>query len=218
MKYDGRELEIGEKVKIFSGKDHRFLGVAKYKGDETGSPCFILNGKEIYGPECWWIPMMEANEIEKEQIDVRGTKSTTIIVGHDTIKITLTDDESKRVDDLVKKNYSPEDYKKYVKGNVTAGQVTCAQKHIYVEDWNIGYRGFKAKGSFFLLDRNGEDVEDNRWQHSWVTLKKEGDKTVVECDIYARSFSYEYLKLVGIDCSEFYFLSGPLIGGFGLNY
>ena len=68
MKYEGRELKKGEEVLIFTGIVHlRILGKATYKGDETGSPCFILNGKEIYGYECWWIPIKEAREAEEEQ-------------------------------------------------------------------------------------------------------------------------------------------------------
>lgn len=66
MKYEGRELEYGEEVKIFSGIEQTYLGIATYKGDETGSPCFLLNGIEIYGYESWWIPVKEATKAEEE--------------------------------------------------------------------------------------------------------------------------------------------------------
>ena len=68
MKYNNRELELNEDILIISGDQSEILGVAKYKGDDEGSPSFKLKGRLIYGYECWWIPEKEANDARKEII------------------------------------------------------------------------------------------------------------------------------------------------------
>lgn len=147
-----------------------------------------------------------------EELEIKGTKGTTSIE-EGTLKIRLPLDESEKVDNLVKANYSKRDYEKYIKGIAPAGMVYCSQKFIYAESWMVGYPGFKPKGAFYLLNRTWVDNEWNRWVRSGVTLKKEGNITIVACEVYSTSYSNEKLKLVGIDCSEFEFLSGPVIRG-----
>ena len=66
MKYNGRNLELNEKILIISGDQTEILGVAKYKGDVDGSPSFKLKEQLIYGYECWWIPEKEAEGVRKE--------------------------------------------------------------------------------------------------------------------------------------------------------
>lgn len=66
MKYNGRELEEGESVRIFK---HRgiFLS-AEYIGDvfafRKKSPMFKLDdGSCVYGYDSWWKPEKEAREL-----------------------------------------------------------------------------------------------------------------------------------------------------------
>ena len=148
----------------------------------------------------------------KEEFEIKGTVGT-ISVKDDVLEIALTPTESEIVDNLVKANYSKRDYERYIKEIATAGMVNCSLKYVYAEDWNVGLPGFKPKGAFYLLNYSWEDTEFNRWVHSWVTLKKEGDTTIVECEIHVTTYYGEKLKLVGVDCSEFEFLTGPVIGG-----
>jgi len=143
-------------------------------------------------------------------IEVLNTKGD-ISIENGVLKIVLTSDEAEKVDTLVKKNYSQEDYEKYIQGIATAGHVSCLQKHKYAADWAIGYPGFKKKGTFYLLDRYGKDEESNRWFHSWVTLWKERSKTVIICRINQESLDQEKLRLVGINCKELEFLCGIII-------
>lgn len=74
MKYKGRELEKGEKVKIFKLDETEVSG--KYIEDIDvleevplvvhKSPSFKMeDGNIIHGYECWWIPEKEALEAEK---------------------------------------------------------------------------------------------------------------------------------------------------------
>ena len=74
MKYNGRNLELDEKVIIISGDQSEILGVAKYKGDVDGSPSFKLKGQLIYGYECWWIPEKEAEGVRKQVIKNERSK------------------------------------------------------------------------------------------------------------------------------------------------
>ena len=74
MKYNGRDLELNEKVLIISGDQTKILGVAKYKGDVDGSPSFKLKEQLIYGYECWWIPEKEASKARKEVLKNERSK------------------------------------------------------------------------------------------------------------------------------------------------
>ena len=66
MKYNGREIEKGEKIVIFGGKGAE--AIATYVRDEKlelVTPVFELDGEEIQGFQCWWIPFKEAEEAKK---------------------------------------------------------------------------------------------------------------------------------------------------------
>ena len=67
MKYNGREIEKGEKIVVF-GEDEK-EAVATYVRDEkieVLNPIFEYKGEEIRGVECWWMPSKEAEEVRKE--------------------------------------------------------------------------------------------------------------------------------------------------------
>ena len=73
MKYEGRKLKKGEKVKLFEvvEGDKKMTGEATYVGEETISievPKFeTAGGRVVYGYECWWIPTIEAEKVEKDE-------------------------------------------------------------------------------------------------------------------------------------------------------
>lgn len=57
-------MEEGTKVKIFSGKEHEYLGIGTYIGNDGDMPKFIL-GNDIYlGCDCWWIQLTDAESLE----------------------------------------------------------------------------------------------------------------------------------------------------------
>lgn len=67
MKYNGREIEIGEKI-VLIGDGNR-EAIATYVRDEEVEivvPVFDCNREEIRGYECYWIPVKEAEEAKKE--------------------------------------------------------------------------------------------------------------------------------------------------------
>lgn len=72
MKYEGRELKKGEKVKLFEAVEgsKTMTGKATYVGEETISfevPKFkTVDGRIVYGYQCWWIPIIEVEKAEKE--------------------------------------------------------------------------------------------------------------------------------------------------------
>lgn len=76
---------IGERVEIYGPDQDKFLGIGTYVGSEKQEtiigeefkhlfpknftlmiPKFELGGKIIYGSECWWITVAEANRIKKK--------------------------------------------------------------------------------------------------------------------------------------------------------
>ncbi len=71
MKYKGRELVKGEKVRMFCNKEDENFVIGKYIDDDYGrhipAPVFMTEGgKSVYGGyECRWIPEKEALEAEK---------------------------------------------------------------------------------------------------------------------------------------------------------
>ena len=72
-----KDIEIGDKVEVFSANMKDNLGDGVYLGDvETpmgSSPEINLdNGETIYGFECWWMPKVEAERIKKEQSHDEG--------------------------------------------------------------------------------------------------------------------------------------------------
>lgn len=77
MRYNGREIEKGEKIIIFSDDDKE--GVATYVRDEkieVSNPIFDYKGEEIRGIECWWMPVKEAEEAKKEVEEENYDKRT----------------------------------------------------------------------------------------------------------------------------------------------
>ena len=67
MKYNGREIEKGEKIVIMGDEDKEV--VSTYIRDEKielVTPVFKYDGEEIRGFQCWWIPLKEAEEAKKE--------------------------------------------------------------------------------------------------------------------------------------------------------
>lgn len=72
--YEGRELKVGEKVKIFTSKN-KYIGIGLYDGlepmeDENGKkifdcPRFVIKNKTYYGFEIFWIPCLEASKYDK---------------------------------------------------------------------------------------------------------------------------------------------------------
>lgn len=66
MKYNGRDIEKGEKIVIIGEKDKELI--ATYVRDEKielVTPVFKIDGEEIQGFQCWWIPFKEAEEAKK---------------------------------------------------------------------------------------------------------------------------------------------------------
>ena len=72
MKYEDRELKKGEKVKLFEAVEgsKEMTGEATYVGEETISfevPKFkTVDGRIVYGYQCWWIPIIEAEKAKGE--------------------------------------------------------------------------------------------------------------------------------------------------------
>ena len=67
MKYNGREVEKGEKIVLLS--DVSKEATATYVRDEKielETPVFDYKGEEVAGYQCWWIPLKEAEEAKKE--------------------------------------------------------------------------------------------------------------------------------------------------------
>lgn len=68
MKYEGREMEIGEPVRIL--REDESFSIGEYEGDITflgrSNPQFKVGGGILYGFECFWIPEREALMAEEE--------------------------------------------------------------------------------------------------------------------------------------------------------
>jgi len=73
FEYNDRILDKSEPIKIFS-VERDFMGIGYPKrveivnlmGYDFNMPIFDLNGEEIPGCSCWWIPEKEAKEVEGE--------------------------------------------------------------------------------------------------------------------------------------------------------
>ena len=66
MKYNGREIVKGEKIVIIGEKDKELI--ATYVRDESiklVTPVFKIDGEEIQGFQCWWLPLKESEEAKK---------------------------------------------------------------------------------------------------------------------------------------------------------
>ena len=59
-------MKKGTKVRMFSGDQHKYLGIGTYIGSEMNMPKFKIKGKTLKGCECWWIKLSEAKKIEKK--------------------------------------------------------------------------------------------------------------------------------------------------------